>query len=172
MVRFGTSGLRGLSVDLDGGPPALYTTAVGRYLLDSGMARRSDAILIGRDLQDCSQKIAMNCADALAGRGFEVRHCRMLPTPALGLYGLEEKAACLMVTGSQIPADPSPYVTTAMQGALAAGSVHVAGLEANGGVLIASDFNVNHHVPQRCCRQVWNASSGGPRQTDRKNKRY
>ena len=104
-MKFGTSGLRGLSVDLKGRASALYATAFGRYLLDSGMARRGDAILIGQDFRDSSPEIAANCADALDGLGFEVRDCGTVPTPALALYGLQEKAACLMVTGSHIPAD-------------------------------------------------------------------
>ncbi|MEK1896723.1 MAG: phosphomannomutase [Rhizobium sp.] len=104
-MKFGTSGLRGLSVDLKGRASALYATAFGRYLLDSGMARHGDALLIGKDFRDSSPEIATNCADALAGLGFDILDCGALPTPALALYGLQQKAACLMVTGSHIPAD-------------------------------------------------------------------
>ncbi|PDV85668.1 phosphomannomutase [Rhizobium sp. H4] len=104
-MKFGTSGLRGLSVDLKGRASALYATAFGRYLLDSGMARQGDAILIGQDFRDSSPEIAANCADALADLFFEIRDCGRVPTPALALYALQEKAACLMVTGSHIPAD-------------------------------------------------------------------
>jgi len=104
-MKFGTSGLRGLSVDLKGRASALYATAFGRYLLDSGVARPGDAILIGRDFRDSSPEIAANCADALTSLGFDVRDCGTVPTPALALAGLREKAACLMVTGSHIPAD-------------------------------------------------------------------
>jgi len=104
-MKFGTSGLRGLSVDLKGQASALYATAFGRYLLDSGMARHGDALLIGQDFRDSSPEIAVNCTDALAGLGFDVYDCGSVPTPALALYGLQQKAACLMVTGSHIPAD-------------------------------------------------------------------
>jgi len=104
-MKFGTSGLRGLSVDLKGRASALYATAFGRYLLDAGMARRGDVILIGQDFRDSSPEIATNCADALDDLGFDVGDCGAVPTPALALYGLQEKAACLMVTGSHIPAD-------------------------------------------------------------------
>jgi phosphomannomutase len=34
-MKFGTSGLRGLSEDLKGRASALYATAFGRYLLES-----------------------------------------------------------------------------------------------------------------------------------------
>src|SRR6478735_5812216 len=104
-MKFGTSGLRGLSVDLKGRASALYASAFGRHLLDSGMARPGDAILVGQDFRNSSPEIAANCADALDGLGFDVLDCGTVPTPALALYGLQEKAACLMVTGSHIPAD-------------------------------------------------------------------
>jgi phosphomannomutase len=104
-MKFGTSGLRGLSVDLKGRASALYATAFGRYLLDRGMTRPSDTILIGHDFRDSSPEIVANCADALDRLGFKVRDCGTVPTPALALYGLQKKAAGLMVTGSHIPAD-------------------------------------------------------------------
>ncbi|KWV57218.1 phosphomannomutase [Rhizobium altiplani] len=104
-MKFGTSGLRGLSVDLKGRASALYATAFGRYLLDRGMARPGDTILIGQDFRDSSPEIAANCAVALDRLGFKVRDCGTVPTPALALYGLQKKAAGLMVTGSHIPAD-------------------------------------------------------------------
>ncbi|MCS3742178.1 phosphomannomutase [Rhizobium sp. BK661] len=104
-MKFGTSGLRGLSVDLKGRASALHASAFGRYLLDSGMAGCGDVILIGQDFRDSSPEIAGNCAEALASLGFDVRDCGTVPTPALALYGLKKKAACLMVTGSHIPAD-------------------------------------------------------------------
>src|SRR6478752_4902314 len=102
-MKFGTSGLRGLSEDLKGRASALYATAFGRYLLDSGRVNPGATILVGRDFRDSSPEIAGNCVDALSGLGFAVADCGTLPTPALALYGLQENAACLMVTGSHIP---------------------------------------------------------------------
>lgn len=104
-MKFGTSGLRGLSVDLKDRASALYATAFGRYLLDRGMTRPGDTILIGQDFRDSSPEIVANCADALDHLGFKVCDCGTVPTPALALYGLQKKAAGLMVTGSHIPAD-------------------------------------------------------------------
>jgi phosphomannomutase len=104
-MKFGTSGLRGLSVDLVGRVSALYAAAFGGYLLESGRAQPGDAILIGRDFRPSSPQIAADCAQALVRLGFAVIDCGTVATPALALYGLETKAACLMVTGSHIPAD-------------------------------------------------------------------
>ncbi|RUV29166.1 phosphomannomutase, partial [Mesorhizobium sp. M1A.T.Ca.IN.004.03.1.1] len=55
--------------------------------------------------RDSSPEISGNCAGALAALGFRIFDCGNVPTPALALYGLESNAACLMVTGSHIPAD-------------------------------------------------------------------
>jgi len=104
-MKFGTSGLRGLSVDLTGRASALYAMAFGKYLLQSNKAAQGDCVLIGRDYRDSSPEIAGNCAGALASLGFKILDCGTVPTPALALYGLERKAACLMITGSHIPAD-------------------------------------------------------------------
>jgi len=104
-MKFGTSGLRGLSADLKGRASALYAAAFGHYLLESGRARTGDLILLGRDFRDSSPEIAGNCATALAALGFRVADCGTVPTPALALYGLQQNAASLMITGSHIPAD-------------------------------------------------------------------
>jgi phosphomannomutase len=104
-LKFGTSGLRGLSVDLEGPATALYATAFARHLLDAGLARTGDEILVGRDFRASSPAIAAIAIAALGKAGFSPRDCGALPTPALALAGLSREAACLMVTGSHIPAD-------------------------------------------------------------------
>lgn len=104
-MKFGTSGLRGLSADLKGRASALYAAAFGHYLLESGRAGNGDLILLGRDFRDSSPEIADNCTAALTALGFCVADCGTVPTPALALFGLQHKAASLMITGSHIPAD-------------------------------------------------------------------
>jgi phosphomannomutase len=104
-LKFGTSGLRGLSVDLEGRASALYATAFARHLLKSGHAQAGDFVLVGRDFRESSPSIAATCIGALRRAGLVPLNCGTVPTPALALYGLELKAASLMVTGSHIPAD-------------------------------------------------------------------
>jgi phosphomannomutase len=104
-LKFGTSGLRGLSVDLNGRPSAVYATAFARHLQKSGLAKPGDLILIGRDFRDSSPEVAAICIGALERAGLVPIDCGTVPTPALALYGLQLKAACLMITGSHIPAD-------------------------------------------------------------------
>lgn len=104
-VKFGTSGLRGLSVDLVGSVSALYATAFARYLLSKGMASPGSAVLIARDFRQSSPEIAATVMAALRRAGLVPIDCGAIPTPALALYGLELGAAALMITGSHIPAD-------------------------------------------------------------------
>ncbi|PZM12298.1 phosphomannomutase [Rhizobium tubonense] len=104
-LKFGTSGLRGLSVDLNGRASAVYATAFARHLQKSGLAKAGDPILIGRDFRQSSPDVAAICVGALTRAGLVPIDCGTVPTPALALYGLELKAACLMITGSHIPAD-------------------------------------------------------------------
>lgn len=104
-LKFGTSGLRGLSVDLDGRASALYATAFARHLLKSGHARAGDFVLVGRDFRDSSPSVSATCIGALRRAGLVPIDCGTIPTPALALYGLELGAASLMITGSHIPAD-------------------------------------------------------------------
>ncbi|MER9170718.1 phosphomannomutase [Mesorhizobium australicum] len=104
-MKFGTSGLRGLATELAGAASALYATAFATFLLESGLARIGDEILIGRDFRASSPAIAAVCAAALSALGFIVVDCGAVPTPALALYAQARKSGCLMITGSHIPAD-------------------------------------------------------------------
>lgn len=104
-LKFGTSGLRGLSVDLEGPAAAVYAVAFARTLRSAGLIDEGDTILIGRDFRASSPSIAAIAGGALQREGFSVRDCGTVPTPALALMGLKMRVAALMVTGSHIPAD-------------------------------------------------------------------
>jgi Phosphomannomutase len=104
-MKFGTSGLRGLVVDLQGRASALYAQAFARHLIETGAAKTGDRILVGRDFRPSSPDIAATCIGVLVRAGLSPIDCGALPTPALALYGLKLGAASLMVTGSHIPAD-------------------------------------------------------------------
>lgn len=104
-MKFGTSGLRGLVTDLEGRASALYARAFAQHLIETGLAKTGDTILVGRDLRPSSPSIAATCIGALARAGLVPLDCGAVPTPALALYGLRIGAASLMITGSHIPAD-------------------------------------------------------------------
>ncbi len=104
-LKFGTSGLRGLSVDLKGEPSFVYARAFALYLFNSGLAKQGDKVLVARDFRDSSPEVAANCMGALKQAGLEPVDCGTIATPALAHFGLKLNAASLMITGSHIPAD-------------------------------------------------------------------
>ena len=100
-LKFGTSGLRGLVVDLTDEVCAAYTAAFLKHLA----LRPSATLLVGYDLRDSSPRIAKACMAAAVQHGVSVENCGPLPTPALALRAMTVKAPAIMVTGSHIPAD-------------------------------------------------------------------
>ena len=104
VMKFGSSGLRGLASELVGKPSGIYTEAFAWRLVAGGIQPKA-GVLVGRDLRDSSPAIAANCMAALAASGFQPIDCGAIPTPALALYARQQGAAALMVTGSHIPAD-------------------------------------------------------------------
>lgn len=103
-LAFGTSGLRGLVVDLVGSPARLWTAAFLSHLeADAWEGER--ALLVGRDLRSSSPQIAADCLSEGAARGWRIVDCGALPTPALALAASKRGAAAIMVTGSHIPDD-------------------------------------------------------------------
>ncbi|MBL8590519.1 MAG: phosphomannomutase [Methylobacteriaceae bacterium] len=101
-LKFGTSGLRGLVVDLDGAPACAYARAFIEMMREDGAGAR---LMIGRDLRASSPSIAALCAGAALDAGAEPVDCGAVPTPALALAAMQAGAPAIMVTGSHIPDD-------------------------------------------------------------------
>ncbi|WP_417205796.1 phosphomannomutase [Antarctobacter sp.] len=97
--KFGTSGLRGLVVDLTEALVHDYVTAFLNACPHGG------AVHVGRDLRPSSPQIAGWVIDAIRAAGLKAVDCGAVPTPALALSSLNAGAAAVMVTGSHIPAD-------------------------------------------------------------------
>ena len=97
--KFGTSGLRGLVVEMT---PELIADHVTAYL--AGFPEIG-TLYIGRDLRPSSPDIAGTVAEAALAAGVDVVDCGALPTPALALASMAAGAGAIMVTGSHIPAD-------------------------------------------------------------------
>ena len=100
-LKFGTSGLRGLVVDLQGPAARQWTSAFLSIIGD----RSSGEVLIGRDLRDSSPAIARDCADAACASGWRPLDAGALPTPALAMAAMSRSCPAIMVTGSHIPED-------------------------------------------------------------------
>lgn len=103
-LKFGTSGLRGLAVDLQGQAARRYTAAFLRHVSGLG-GQGSGRVFLGRDFRQSSPAIASDCAAAVAAAGLEAVDCGTVPTPALALHAMAAGGAAIMVTGSHIPAD-------------------------------------------------------------------
>lgn len=97
--KFGTSGLRGLVVELTD----LLVEQYVRAFLDA--CPQGDAVYIGRDLRELSPRIAEAVIRAVRAAGLRAIDCGTVPTPALALASLRHGASAIMVTGSHIPAD-------------------------------------------------------------------
>ena len=99
-VRFGTSGARGLAVDMTSEVCFAYTLAFLKAI-----SATSGRIALAMDLRPSSPGIASACVAAIQYAGLQVDFCGSIPTPALAYYAQEEKIPCIMVTGSHIPFD-------------------------------------------------------------------
>lgn len=97
--KFGTSGLRGLVVELT---PALVGDHVRAFLAACPVGT---GLWVGRDLRASSPAIAGMVMEAATAAGHRVIDCGEVPTPALALAAMNAGASAVMVTGSHIPAD-------------------------------------------------------------------
>jgi phosphomannomutase len=97
--KFGTSGLRGLVVELT---PELVAAHVRAFLAACPVGA---GVHVGRDLRPSSPAIAEEVLRAVTGAGVTATDCGALPTPALALAAMGRGQAAVMVTGSHIPAD-------------------------------------------------------------------
>ncbi|MEQ1771472.1 MAG: phosphomannomutase, partial [Devosia sp.] len=102
-LKFGTSGLRGLAVELVGAESRRYAAAFLAHLRNRGWIGRT--VLIGRDLRASSPAIARDIAAALIAGGVDVLDAGEVPTPALALAAITRKLPAVMITGSHIPGD-------------------------------------------------------------------
>jgi len=105
-VKFGTSGARGLAVEMT--DQVCYTYAKGflQYLEESGeLKQNGGSVAIAGDLRPSTPRIMAAVAKAVSDKGYTPVNCGFIPSPAVALYGLKHGGPSIMVTGSHIPAD-------------------------------------------------------------------
>jgi len=105
-VKFGTSGARGLAVEMT--DRVCYTYAMGflQYLEETGeLKKNGEPVAIAGDLRPSTGRIMGAVAKAASDMGYLPVNCGRIPSPAVALYGLENSCPAIMVTGSHIPAD-------------------------------------------------------------------
>ncbi|MDI1299016.1 phosphomannomutase [Methylotenera sp.] len=100
-VRFGTSGARGLVVDMTDDVCFAYTLA----FLETMSIEPQSSVALAIDLRPSSPRIAAVCAAAIEYAGFTVDFCADIPTPALAFYAQQQGIPAMMITGSHIPFD-------------------------------------------------------------------
>lgn len=97
--KFGTSGLRGLVVELT---EALVADHIRAFLSACPVGT---GLFVGRDLRASSPDLAEVVIATALAEGIQVTDCGAVPTPALALAAMAAGAAAVMITGSHIPAD-------------------------------------------------------------------
>lgn len=101
-VQFGTSGARGLVVDLTPEVCAAFTHAFVAVLRKEFYPKQ---LALAIDNRPSSYTMAQACAAALMQAGVDPIYYGVVPTPALAYQAMQDKMPCIMVTGSHIPFD-------------------------------------------------------------------
>ncbi len=104
-VKFGTSGARGLAVQMTDAVCYSYTTAFIQHLEAVKNISKGCKIAIAGDLRPSSPRICAAVARAVEDKGYQPVFCGYIPSPAVAYYGLVNKVPSVMVTGSHIPDD-------------------------------------------------------------------
>ena len=115
-VKFGTSGARGLAVDMTDEVCYAYTWAFIQYLEEIGRIPGKSKVAIGGDLRASTERIVSAAARAVEDRGYIPENCGKLPTPAIANYGIDAGIPTIMVTGSHIPEDRNGIKYTKIEG--------------------------------------------------------
>ncbi len=101
-VRFGTSGARGLVVDMTDEVCYAITAAFMQHVNRGGAKGR---VALAGDLRSSTPRIMAAVARAVEDSGCEAVNCGNIPSPAVAFYGIREGIPGIMVTGSHIPED-------------------------------------------------------------------
>jgi phosphomannomutase len=105
-VAFGTSGARGLATAMTDSVCYAYTKGFLQYLEGIGELKRAGGtVAVGGDLRPSTDRVMTAVCRAAADMGYRAVNCGKVPSPAVALYGLENKIPAIMVTGSHIPDD-------------------------------------------------------------------
>ena len=104
-VAFGTSGARGLVVDMTDEVCFIYALGFLQYLTSSGQFARGGKVGIAGDFRPSSPRIMKALKAAVHFHGSEYLDCGSIPSPAIAYFGILKSMPTMMVTGSHIPDD-------------------------------------------------------------------
>ena len=105
-VAFGTSGARGLATAMTEQVCYAYTKGFLQYLESAGnLTRAGERVAVGGDFRPSTDRVMAAVCRAAEDMGYRAVNCGKVPSPAVALFGLENKIPAIMVTGSHIPDD-------------------------------------------------------------------
>jgi phosphomannomutase len=105
-VAFGTSGARGLATEMADRVCYAYTQGFLQYLESIGELKRAgERVAVGGDFRPSTDRVMEAACRAAEDMGYQAVNCGKVPSPAVALFGLENKVPAIMVTGSHIPDD-------------------------------------------------------------------
>ena len=105
-VAFGTSGARGLATAMTDQVCYAYTRGFLQYLEAIGeLQRAGERVAVGGDFRPSSDRVMAAVCRAAEDMGYQAVNCGKVTSPAVALFGLENKIPAIMVTGSHIPDD-------------------------------------------------------------------
>ena len=105
-VAFGTSGARGLATAMTDSVCYAYTKGFLQYLESTGeLQRAGERVAVGGDFRPSTGRVIEAVCRAAEDLGYRAVNCGRVPSPAVALFGFENKIPSIMVTGSHIPDD-------------------------------------------------------------------
>lgn len=105
-VAFGTSGARGLATEMTDLVCYAYTKGFLQYLESvAELKRAGERVAVGGDFRPSTDRVMAAVCRAAEDMGYTPVNCGKVPSPAVALFGLENKIPAIMVTGSHIPDD-------------------------------------------------------------------
>jgi len=104
-VAFGTSGARGLVTAMTDEVCYTYTRGFLQYLEREREIQRGGRVAVAGDLRSSTPRIMRAVMKAILDHGSVPINGGRVPTPAVALFGFDEKIPSIMVTGSHIPDD-------------------------------------------------------------------
>lgn len=105
-VAFGTSGARGLATAMTDQVCYAYTKGFLQYLESIGEIRRAGGrVAVAGDFRPSTPRVMEAVCRAAEALGYQAVNCGRIPSPALALFGFDNKIPSIMVTGSHIPDD-------------------------------------------------------------------
>ena len=105
-VAFGTSGARGLATAMTDQVCYAYAKGFLQYLESIGEIKRAgERVAVGGDFRPSTDRVMAAVCRAADDMGYRAVNCGQVPSPAVALFGVENKIPAIMVTGSHIPDD-------------------------------------------------------------------